>query len=197
MDKEIQYAPQRAIESSIIEIRGSKVILDTDLAAIYGVQTFRFNEAVKRNRDRFPEDFMFQLTKEEVTSLISQNAMSKHGRGGRRTLPYAFTEHGAVMAANILKSPRAVQISVFVVRAFVKMREMLIEQRDLAKKLEDLEDRLTERLDIHETAIVEVLRQVMTLLTPPQIPPIKPKKKIGFEVKEGRAAYGKRAKSKN
>jgi len=196
MDKEIQYVPQRSIESSIIEIRGSKVILDTDLAAIYGVQTSRFNEAVKRNRDRFPEDFMFQLTKEEVTSLISQNAMSKHGRGGRRTLPYAFTEHGAVMAANILKSPRAVQISVFVVRAFVKMREMLIEQRDLAKKLEDLEERLTERLDIHETAIVEVLRQVMTLLAPPQNPPIKPKKKIGFQVKEGRAVYSKRTKRK-
>jgi hypothetical protein len=196
MDKEIQYAPQRSIESSIIEIRGSKVILDTDLAAIYGVQTFRFNEAVKRNRDRFPEDFMFQLTKEEVTSLISQNAMSKHGRGGRRTLPYAFTEHGAVMAANILKSPRAVQISVFVVRAFVKMREMLIEHRDLAKKLEDLEERLTKRLDIHETAIVEVLRQVMTLLTPPQNPPIKPKKKIGFHVRERRAAYGKKGKKK-
>lgn len=196
MDKEIQYAPQRVIESSIIEIRGSKVILDTDLAAIYGVQTFRFNEAVKRNRDRFPEDFMFQLTKEEVTSLISQNAMSKHGREGRRTLPYAFTEHGAVMAANILKSPRAVQISVFVVRAFVKMREMLIEQQDLAKKLEDLEERLTERLDIHETAIVEVLRQVMTFLTTPQKSPIKPKKKIGFEVKERRAVYNKRTKRK-
>ena len=83
MDKEIQYAPQREIESSIIEIHGNKVILDTDLAAIYGVQTFRFNEAVKRNRDHFPEDFMFQLTKEEVTSLISQNAMSKHGRERR------------------------------------------------------------------------------------------------------------------
>jgi len=196
MDKEMQYAPQRTIESSIIEIRGSKVILDTDLAEIYGVQTFRFNEAVKRNRDRFPEDFMFQLTKEEVTSLISQNAMSKHGRGGRRTLPYAFTEHGAVMAANILKSPHAVQISVFVVRAFVKMREMLIEQRDLAKKLADLEERLTERLDIHETAIVEVLRQVMTLLTPSQNPPIKPKKKIGFEVKEPKGRYGKRIRKK-
>jgi len=137
---------------------------------------------------------MFQLTKEEVTSLISQNAMSKHTRGGRRTLPYAFTEHGAVMAANILKSPHAVQISVFVVRAFVKMREMLIEQRDLAKKLEDLEERLTERLDIHETAIVEVLRQVMTLLIPPQNPPIKPKKKIGFEVKEPKTRYGKKGK---
>ncbi|MBC8458823.1 MAG: ORF6N domain-containing protein [Deltaproteobacteria bacterium] len=196
MDKEIQYAPQRAIESSIIEIRGSKVILDTDLAAIYGVQTFRFNEAVKRNRDRFPSDFMFQLTKEEVTSLTSQNAMSKRGRGGRRTLPYAFTEHGAVMAANILKSPRAVQMSVFVVRAFVKMREMLIGQRDLAKKLADLEERLTERLDIHETAIVEVLRQVMTLLTPTKKPPIKPKKKIGFEVKESKGRYGKKTRKK-
>lgn len=196
MDKEIQYAPQRAIESSIIEIRGSKVILDTDLAAIYGVQTFRFNEAVKRNRDRFPSDFMFQLTKEEVTSLTSQNAMSKRGRGGRRTLPYAFTEHGAVMAANILKSPRAVQMSVFVVRAFVKMREMLIGQRDLAKKLADLEERLTERLDIHETAIVEVLRQVMTLLTPTKKPPIKTKKKIGFEVKESKGRYGKKTRKK-
>jgi len=95
-------------------------------------------------------------------------------------LPYGFTEHGAVMAANILKSPRAVQISVFVVRAFVKMREMLIEQRDLAKRLEDLEERLTERLDIHETAIVEVLRQVMTLLTPPGKSPNKTKEKSWF-----------------
>jgi hypothetical protein len=100
------------------------------------------------------------------------------------------------MAANILKSPRAVQISVFDVRAFVKMREMLIEQRDLAKKLEDLEERLTERLDVHETAIVEVLRQVMALLTPPQNPPIKPKKKIGFGVKEPKGLYGKRTKKK-
>ena len=135
---------------------------------------------------------MFQLTKEEVENLISQTAMSKPGRGGRRTLPYAFTEHGAVMAANILKSPRAVQMSVFVVRAFVKMREILIEQKDLAKKLADLEERLTERLDVHETAIVEVLRQVMILLNPPQERPKKPTKPIGFEVKEGRALYEKR-----
>ena len=111
-------------------------------------------------------------------------------------MPYAFTEHGAVMAANILKSPRAVQVSVFVIRAFVKMREMLIGQRDLAKKLEDLEERLTERLDIHETAIVEVLRQVMTLLTPPPNAPVKPKKKIGFEVKEPQGRYGKRTRRK-
>lgn len=193
MNKKIQNA-QPIIESSIIEIRGTKVILDTDLASIYGVETYRFNEAVKRNRDRFPDDFMFQLTKEELAGLTSQNAMSKQGRGGRRTLPYAFTEHGAVMAANILRSPRAVQMSVFIVRAFVKMREMMSEERDLAKKLEDLELRLTERLDIHETAIVEVLRRVMALLAPPQDSPTKPKKRIGFEVKESQSRYGKRIK---
>ncbi len=197
MDKEIEYAPQKAIESGIHEIRKRKVILDTDLAAIYGVPTFRFNEAVKRNRDRFPNDFMFQLTREEVATLISQNAMSKPGRGGRRTLPYAFNEHGAVMAANILKSPLAVQMSVFVVRAFVKMREMLLEQRDLAKKLEALEERLTERLDTHETAIVEVLRRVMLLLNPPQDTQEtqrKLKKPIGFLVKEKQASYRTRRK---
>ncbi len=192
MDKNMAIVTQESIAQLIFQIRGRKVILDKDLAAIYGVQTFRFNEAVKRNRDRFPDDFMFQLTKEEVETLISQNAMSKPGRGGRRTLPYAFTEHGAVMAANILKSPRAVQMSVFVVRVFLKMREILVEQQDLARKLADLEERLTERLDVHETAIVEVLRQVMILLNPPQDSPKKPNKSIGFEVKEGRASYGKK-----
>ena len=103
----------------ILTIRGQRVILDADLARIYGVPTFRFNEAVKRNRNRFPKDFMFQLTHEEVSSLTSQVAMSKLGRGGRRTLPYAFTEHGAVMAANISRSERAIQMSVFVARAFI------------------------------------------------------------------------------
>ena len=176
------------IERSILLIRGQKVILDTDLAKIYGVPTFRFNEAVKRNKKRFPEDFMFRLTREEVATLISQNAMSKPGRGGRRTLPYAFTEHGAVMAANILKSSRAIQMSVFVVRAFVRMRQVLIAQRDLAKKLAEIEKKLTERLDVHETAIVEVLQQIMTLLTPPHEPE-PPRKQIGFHVKEGKVRY--------
>ncbi len=122
----------RDIESRILTIRGQKVILDRDLAALYGVPTFRFNEAVKRNRRRFPDDFMFRLTGDEFVALTSQSAISKLGRGGRRTLPYAFTEHGAVMAANILRSERAVQMSVFVVRAFVKMRAMLATQKDLA-----------------------------------------------------------------
>lgn len=132
------------VEPLIHEIRGEKVILDTDLARIYGIATFRLNEAVKRNRERFPEDFMFQLTTQETESLTSQIAISKKGgRGGRRTRPYAFTEHGAIMAANVLNSPRAVQMSVFVVRAFLKMRALLGDKRELAKQLAALSWRLT------------------------------------------------------
>jgi len=183
--------PIESIVSKIIFLRGEKVLLDRDLAELYGVETKQLKRAVRRNIERFPLDFMFELTKEENDSLRYQFGTLKRG-GHSKYLPMAFTEHGAVMAANILKSPHAVQISIFVVRAFVKMREILIEQRDLAKKLADLEERLTERLDIHETAIVEVLRQVMTLLTPPQNPPRKPKKKIGFEAKEPKARYGKK-----
>ena len=168
------------ITTLIVTVRGKRVILDRDLAALYGVPTFRFNEAVKRNRNRFPEDFMFQLTRDEVASLTSQFAMSKFGRGGRRTLPYAFTEHGTVMAANILRSPNAIQMSVFVVRAFIRMRQMLIEQRGLARKLAELEEELTARLDVHETAINEILGQIKRLLSsPPEPEP--PKKRIGLD----------------
>lgn len=181
MSKKTKHVPQKAIELSIFHIRGCKVILDTELAAIYGVPTFRFNEAVKRNKDRFPQDFMFQLTQNEVRTLISQNAMSKPGRGGRRTLPYAFTEHGAVMAANILKSPNAVQMSVMVVRAFVKMREMLIAQRDLAKKLMDLEKKYDGQFRIIFDAIRSLMREEE-----------KPKRKIGFEINERKVVYGKK-----
>jgi len=162
--------------------------LDRDLAALYGVPTFRFNEAVKRNRNRFPEDFMFQLTGDEAACLTSQIAMSKSSRGGRRTLPYAFTEHGIVMAANILRSPKAIQMSVFVVRAFIRMRQMLIEQRGLARKLAALEEELTARLDVHETAINEILGQIRRLLSsPPEPEP--PKKRIGFLVEEPHVPY--------
>src|SRR5438105_5466514 len=157
------------IDRIIRTIRGVRVMLDRDLAKIYGVPTFRFNEAIKRNRHRFPKDFMFQLSRPEFVSLTSQfaiskpenssqNAMSKTGRGGRRTLPYAFTEHGALQAANVLRSPRAVQMSVYVIRAFVKMREALRGTPELARKLAELEKKLTARLDVHEAAIVEVLR---------------------------------------
>src|SRR6266699_3119247 len=128
----------------IYEIRGRRVMLDSDLAVLYGVPTKRLNEQYRRNRKRFPEDFAFQLTAEEAESLRSQIATSS-SHGGRRYRPYAFTEHGALQAANILNSPRAVQMSIFVVRAFAKMRETLPVSPQLAKKLAALEKKLTAR----------------------------------------------------
>ncbi|MEX2090259.1 MAG: ORF6N domain-containing protein [Bacteroidota bacterium] len=138
--------------------------MDTDLARLYEIPTFRLNEAVKRNQARFPGDFLFRLTKDELDSLTSQTAMSKKGRGGRRTLPYAFTEHGAVMAANILNSERAVHMSIFVVRAFIKMRQTLATTRLLTDRLNELEKKLTGKLDVHEKAIVYVLGELKKLM---------------------------------
>jgi hypothetical protein len=177
-------SPMDRISLLIRTVRGQKVVLDTDLALIFGVPTFRFNEAIKRNRERFPNDFMFQLTAAEAESLTSQIAMSKPGRGGRRTLPYAFTENGAIMAANVLNSPEAVRMSVFVVRAFVQMRDLLGSTKELAKQLAALEKKLTARLDGHESAIVEVLQRLMNILDPPPPPPEPetPKRRIGFHV---------------
>ena len=169
----------QGVETLIREIRGHRVILDSDLAAIYGVATKRLNEQFQRNRKRFPEDFAFQLTPQEVDSLRSQIATSS-SHGGRRYLPHVFTEHGALMAANILNSPRAVQMSVFVIRAFVKMRETLLGTRDLAKKLAGLEKKLTGRLDSHEAAIIHVLQELMLIINPPRLPPGPPRPKIGF-----------------
>jgi hypothetical protein len=181
------------ITTLIVIVRGKRVILDRDLAGLYGTTTKRLNEQVKRNRGRFPDDFMFQLTAKEWADLTSQIAMlnaqsnrsqiatgSQRHRDPRFT-PYAFTEHGALMAANILRSGRAIQMSVFVVRAFIRMRQMLIEQRGLARKLAALEEELTARLDVHETAINEILGQIRRLLSsPPEPEP--PKKRIGFLV---------------
>jgi hypothetical protein len=144
------------IEQRIYTIRGARVILDSDLAALYGVPTKRLNEQYRRNRKHFPEDFAFQLTVKETNSLRSQIATSS-SHGGRQYRPYAFTEHDALMAANILNSSRAVQMSVFVIRAFVKMRETLRAAPELARKLAALEKKLTARLDVHEAAIVRVL----------------------------------------
>src|SRR2546425_3827470 len=156
----------------IYEIRGKRVILDSDLAVLYGVPTKRLNEQYRRNRKRFPEDFAFQLTVKEINSLRSQIATSS-SHGGRRYRPYAFTEHGALMAANILNSPRAVQMSIFVVRAFAKMREALRGTPELTRKLAALEKKLTSRLDVHEAAIVKVLQEIMQILNPPP-PPLEP-----------------------
>src|SRR5439155_19125385 len=130
------------IEKRILFLRGQKVMLSTDLAELYGVVTWRLHEQVKRNKHRFPADFIFQLTYQEVRGLTSQFARSKPGRGGRRTLPYAFTEHGAIMVAMVLNSPRAVEMSVHVVRAFVRLREMLATHKELGQKLAELEHRL-------------------------------------------------------
>src|SRR5437867_10424178 len=144
------------VETAIYLIRGQRVMLDSDLAAIYGTSTMRLNEQFKRNRKRFPDDFAFVLTREEFTNLISQNAISR-SHGGRRTLPVTFTEHGAIMLASVLNSDVAVQASVRVVRAFVKLREMVAANAQLAAKLEELE----RRLDSHYETIVEDRKSVV------------------------------------
>ena len=158
-------APITAIESQILVIREQRIMLDMDLATLYGVTIKRLNEQVKRNIERFPADFMFQLTAEETASLRSQFATLKTGRGQhRKYLPYAFTEHGAIMAANVLNSPHAIEASVLVVRAFVKMREALTANRELARKLAELE----RKLDTHDTAIKSLMAAIRNLMTPPE-----------------------------
>ena len=175
--------PQQPVEHLIRTIRGQRIILDTDLARVYGVPTRQLNQAIKRNLDRFPDDFTFQLEPQEVAALRSQFVISK-GRGGRRYVPIAFTEHGAIMAANVLNSPRAVQMSVFVVRAFVKMREVLAQNRHLAEKLAELERRLTGRLDVHEKAIVHILDEIKKLMEPLPPQPEPKRREIGFHVRD-------------
>jgi hypothetical protein len=167
------------VESRILVLRHHKVLLDTDLAALYGVPVKRLNEQVKRNRERFPSDFMFQLTTNEYGALKSQFATSKQGRGGRRFLPYAFTEHGAIMAATVLNSERAIKMSVFVVRAFVRLRELLATNRQLAAKLDELES----RLETHDTRIQELIEAIRELMIPPE----SPRRKIGFQLAASQA----------
>ena len=175
--------PIEQIQQLILLIRGKKVMLDSDLAKLYGVSTKRLNEQVKRNRDRFPEDFMFQLNPTEVNNLRSHFATSKKERGGRRYAPYAFTEHGAIMLAAVLSTPRAIEVSVFVVRAFVKLREILATHRSLANKLAELE----RKMETHDEAIRSLVSAIRQLMAVPERPP----KKIGFQLREKRAAYGR------
>jgi phage regulator Rha-like protein len=172
------------VEILIRFVRSQRVLLDADLAKVYGVTTTRLNQQVRRNVGRFPEDFAFQLTRDELTGLMLQFATSKKGRGGRRKLPLAFTEHGAIMVASILNSPQAAQMSVFVVRAFVKMRETLAQNRQLAEKLAELERRLTERLDVHEKVIVHILDEIKKLMEPLPSPPEPRRREIGFHVRD-------------
>ena len=160
------------IEPLIHEIRGQKVVFDSDLAALYGVPTKVLNQAIQRNLDRFPPDFRFQLTESEMDSLRSQFVTSNVGRGGRRYLPYVFTEHGVVMAASVLNSPRAVEVSVFVVRAFVKLRQLVLAHKDLAGKLDQLE----RKVGSHDEAIKQLVAAIRQLMAPPD----PPKKEMGF-----------------
>lgn len=169
----------RPIERGIHLVRGHKVMLDSDLAALYQVQTFRLNEAVKRNRARFPADFMFQLTGKETKSLISQAAISKKGRGGRRTRPYVFTEHGVAMLSSVLKSERAIQMNVVICRAFVRIRELIAANRDLAARIARLEtgqQRTNSVLGALVDEIDGIVDEVKTMQTPPPVS----KRKIGF-----------------
>jgi hypothetical protein len=169
------------VESAIYLIRGQRVMLDSDLAAIYGTSTKRLNERLHRNRERFPTDFAFQRSAEEFNRLMSQVATSKKGRGGRRKLPWVFTEHGAIMLATVLSSKVAIQASVRVVRAFVRLREMVAANAELANKLKDLK----RRLDSHDEAIVELFAVLKRLLEPEA----KLKREIGFHVRERAARY--------
>lgn len=159
-------------------------MLDSDLAALYGVSTKRVNEQVRRNPRRFPSDFMFQLSAEEVSGLRSQNATSKPGRGGRRYLPFVFAEHGAIMLANVLNTQRAVDVSVYVVRAFVRLRQLASTNSAMEDKLAELERRVSG----HDEAIRSLVQAVRQLMAPPE----RVRRSIGFRVEERRPRYAKR-----
>ena len=186
-----------AITLRILSIREQRVIVDADLAALYDVPTKRFNEAVKRNLGKFPADFMFTLTAEEFAALRSQSATSNTetgGRGGRRYAPRVFTEHGALMAAMILSSPRAVEISVYVVRAFVRLRELAATHGDLAKRLTELEEKTEALASNHDTFSRNTrnqLKQVFDALRELMTPPDPPKRPIGFVTPDEKNGKGK------
>ena len=181
-----KYQVQEAvrIESLILTVRGLRVMLDSDLARIYGVKTNALNQALKRNLKRFPDDFAFQMTAEGLECLKSQIVTSKTGRGGSRYLPWVFTEHGAIMLASILNSPVAVEASVRVVRAFVQMREQLAATKELARKLNELENRVSG----HDEAIQNLFEAIRQLIEKPEPAFPEDRPKIGF-LRETAAPY--------
>jgi phage regulator Rha-like protein len=168
-------------------VRGNKVILDADLAELYGVETRVLKQAVRRNKKRFPADFMFELTKEENQSLRSQNVILERGKHSKY-LPFAFTEQGVAMLSSVLNSERAIEVNIEIMRAFVRVREMLGAHRELATKLKELEN----RIQYHDEEIQTIFEAIRQLMTPPE----KPRKKIGFELKEPKGRYGKRTRKK-
>ncbi len=181
MANEATYAPAKRIEDLIFLVRGHRVMLDSDLARVYGVSTMRLNEQVKRNRDRFPQNFAFALTPQEFTNLISQFAISS-SHGGRRKLPWVFTEHGALQLASVLNSPVSIKASIRVVQTFILMREQLAAHKELAGKLAELEGRITG----HDSAIQHLFEAIRQLIEPP-LPEDRPK--IGFSLRETSPPY--------
>lgn len=178
--------PVEAIAATILTLRGQRIILDSDLARLYGVTTARLNQQTRRNWERFPDDFMFQLTAAEYENLMLQNAISRGGHGGRRTLPLAFTEHGALMAANVLNSGRAMQVSVYVIRAFVAQRALLASNTEILLQLEKIENKLLaarQVAQLHDDQLTALETQVETIIdtlnamTNPDMPP---RRTIGF-----------------
>ena len=168
------------IEPLILTIRGQKVLLDTDLASLYGVSAKRLNEQVKRNRKRFPDDFLFRLSAEAASALRSQFATLKLGRGQhRKYLPYAFTEHGAIMAANVLNSSRAIEVGLYVVRAFVKLRKILSAHEQLDQKLAELE----RKVGAHDEAIRQLVGAIRKLMAP------------SAETRKGKIGFGRENES--
>ena len=188
MANETTYAPIRRIEDLIFLVRGQRAMLDSDIAKVYGVSTTRLNEQFQRNQDRFPESFAFQLTSQEFAALISQNAISKKGRGGRRTLPWVFTEHGALQLSNVLKSKTAIEASIRVVQVFISMREQLAAHKELAGKLAELEGRIAG----HDGAIQDLFEAIRQLVEPP-LP--ENRKQIGF-MRETSPPYRVKARSR-
>ena len=172
--------PVERIERAILLIRGQKVLLDRDLAVLYGVETRALNQAVRRNIKRFPPDFMFELTREEIMR-ISQTVISSEIKYSKRV--HAFTEQGVAMLSSVLKSERAIEVNIAIMRVFVRLREMMATHKQLALKLRELESRIQD----HDEQIVAIFEAIHRLMTPPD----RPKKRIGFEVKEAGAGYGK------
>ena len=181
--------PIRSVEPLILNLRGQKLLLDADLAAIYGVPTKALNQAVKRNADRFPEDFMFRLSSDEKAEVVT-NCDHLSRLKFSKTLPYAFTEHGALMAANVLNSPDAVRMSVHVVRAFIKQRELIAGQAEILKKLAQIDATLLK----HDEALRIIWQELQPLLAPPPEPP---KPEIGFHVREPGVKYKAKPRGKS
>jgi ORF6N domain len=177
----LELVPLPAIQQRILVVRERHVMLDEDLAGLYGVETRRLIQQVKRNIDRFPSDFMFQLTKDEATALRSQSATSKEGHGGRRYAPYVFTEQGVAMLSGVLRSKTAVAVNIRIMRAFVELQRAATSYTAIERRLEDLERETKAKLGQHDQQLDEIFQALRQLISPPP----QPKRRVGFRLPEG------------